>query len=130
MFKWMKDARRLPEVERQLSEANVAAMEANARARNAEAASMAAQEALSKANAEAAELKKKVRDQNEADLLLVSLQIVKRITDGEKRETSPGLQTLLDQQAALRSSPYQSYSGYGNMLGSLGLGGLLGGYPH
>lgn len=79
---------------------------------------------------ESADLKAKIRKQTEADLLLVSMQIQKRILEGEKIETSSGLQALYAQQQSLASniSPYSGYMGQLGGLGqALGLGNIFGG---
>ena len=79
---------------------------------------------------ESADLKAKIRKQTEADLLLVSMQIQKRILEGEKIETSSGLQALYAQQQSLASN-LSPYSGYMSQLGglgqALGLGSVFGG---
>ena len=79
--------------------------------------------------AEIAPLKAKIRKQNEADLLLVSMQIQKRILDGEKLETSATLQGLYAQQQAMSNYyPYASYQSPLSGLGqALGIGGMLSG---
>lgn len=79
---------------------------------------------------ESTDLKAKIRKQTEADLLLVSMQIQKRILEGEKIETSSGLQALYAQQQSLASniSPYSGYMGQLGGLGhALGLGNVFGG---
>lgn len=81
-------------------------------------------ETLTKENAD---LKAKVRKQTEADLLLVSMQIQKRIIDGEKIETSSSLQALYAQQQNLAAnSPYAGYMGQlGYSASNLGMIGSL-----
>ena len=73
------------------------------------------------------ELKAKVRKQTEADLLLVSMQIQKRILEGEKIETSGSLQSLyMQQQSLAANSPYAGYMGQlGYSASNLGLIGTL-----
>src|SRR5882672_7464782 len=118
MFKWIKDATRLPQVERQLAQALSGEQ-------NAQRILYAVQQQLSSANLKIAELEGKIRKQNEADLLLLSMQIVQRITAGEKKE-SPPLQSLLAQQATAMQNvyPHGLYPG----LGALGnvFGGAAG----
>lgn len=80
--------------------------------------------ALQDKSAELDKVLAKVREQNDADLLLVSMQIVQRVVAGEKKETSPQLRALYSQQSALQNSPYASYA---NQLGSVGMLGGLGG---
>ena len=77
---------------------------------------------------ECAELRSKLRDQTEAELVLVSLKIVHGAIAGKTRaELSPlyQQQALLQQQAA-QYNPYNSFLSFGG--GSLG--SLLGNYHH
>lgn len=123
MFKVFKDAKRVREMEAKLAEAEAVKAQAENGAYKAAQDVEQARKALSAANTELAQLRAKVREQNEADLLFVSMQITKRLLGGEKKE-SPQVQMLINQQAALQNAyPYGAYSqGYG-----LGLGGVLGG---
>lgn len=114
MFKWIRDAKRLPQVERELAQAKEAEQRTNR-------IYHAIQLDLQTAKAKLAELQGKIRKQNEADLLLISMQIVQRIAAGEKKE-SPQLQSLIAQQAAAMQNVYP-YGG--NPLGMLG--GIFGG---
>lgn len=85
---------------------------------------------VQKERAKKAELEKKLRKQNDADLLLVSMQIQKRIVDGERRETSPVLAQLYAQQQSLSSNynyGYQQQYG-GHAQDYLGLGFLGGAF--
>lgn len=115
MFKWLEDARKLPIVEAERDDAV-------RRMRQIEAASLAN---LSRANAaERAheELKGKLREQNEADLLMTSMQIVHRLTAGEKKD-SPTVMGLLQQQAAMQQNMAMAQGmagGLGGILGNLG----------
>jgi conjugal transfer/entry exclusion protein len=111
MFKWIRDAKRLPQVERQLDQALSGEQ-------NAQRVLYAVQQQLSSANLKLAELEGKIRKQNEADLLLLSMQIVNRLTAGEKKD-SPQLQSLIAQQAAAMQNVYpQGMSGIG-LLGNV-----------
>ena len=112
MLKWLKDAKRLPQVEAERDQAvQVAA--------NTERAAAEARQNLAVATAKISELEGKVRTQNEADLLLVSMQLVHRLTVGEKKD-SPAVMGLLQQQAALQQNvyPYGAYNS--GMLGMAG----------
>ena len=83
---------------------------------------------LQEEETERAQLKSKLRDQTEADLVLVSLKIVYGAIAGKTRaELSPlnQQQALLQQQAA-QYEPYNGFFGFGG--GSLG--SLLGNYHH
>lgn len=124
MFKWIKDAKRVPQLEDQLSMTKLDVVHANKTAAVALKEADDARNELAKRDDEIDKLKRELRKQNDADLLLVSMQIVQRITAGEKKDTSPQLRALYDQQSALQNSPYASYAsqlgGYG-ALGGLGL---------
>lgn len=111
MFKWIRDAKRLPQVERQLAQALSGEQDAKR-------VLYAVQQQLSSANLKLAEMEGKIRKQNEADLLLVSMQIVQRIAAGEKKESSP-LQSLIAQQASAMQNVYpQGMAGIG-LLGNV-----------
>lgn len=118
MFKWLRDARRLPQVEKDLD----AALQ---RVSHLEYTTIKAQGEAAAANKELGELKAKLRQQNEADLLFVSMQITKRLMEGEKRDSSD-LQSLLSQQARLAQNVYPQGAYNSGLLG--GLGNIFG-YP-
>jgi len=121
MFKWIRDAKRLPQVERQLAQAQSGEQEA-------QRVLYAVQQQLSSANLKLAELEGKIRKQNEADLLLLSMQIVNRLTAGEKKD-SPQLQSLIAQQAAAMQNVYP-HGVYGlGALGSLCGGAAAAAFP-
>ena len=117
MFKWIRDAKKLPQA---LLDKEVAER------REAEANRIAAtaQQNLQVERARVAELQRQIRAQNEADLLLVSMQIVNRLTAGEKKD-SPAMTSLLSQQAALMQNVYPqgvyntdpSYNSLASILG-------------
>lgn len=121
-------AAQLDAAERALEAAKADASEAKQSLKNLWESYHAHDAALQKLRAELSEAQQKVRAQNEADLLLVSMQIIQRITAGEKKETSSGLQSLLMQQQALQSAyPIGAYNmgmGAGSYLGLAGLGGF------
>lgn len=83
--------------------------------------------ALQKARTELSEVKGKLREQTDADLLLVSARIIQATLRGEK----PNSEDVVRQQqlSALQQSlrPYDYYSGQANMgmLGGLGLAAAL-----
>lgn len=120
MFKWLKDARKLPQVERERDDAIH-------RAKNADRSAEMANEHLAAVTKQLAEAQKKIRQQNEADLLLVSMQLVNRLTAGEKKD-SPAVQSLLQQQAALAQNIYPQGAYNTGVLG--GLGNIFGPYPN
>lgn len=131
MFKWLKDAKRVPELLRALEVLRTEHDRLHYDIKMLRLGLESANESTRNERSRADELEKKVRKQNEADLLLVSLQIVQRITAGEKKET-PALQSLLNQQSVL-SSYYQQqgpYSRPGDILAGLGLGGIFGPFAH
>ena len=68
-------------------------------------------EAISKSNKEITEFKTKVREQTEADLLLVSMKIIEEIKKGTPKK-DPGLVSLHQEQARLRA--------LGAQMGSIG----------
>ena len=72
------------------------------------------------------EIKTKVREQTDADLMLVSARIIMDTLKGKKPAPSDlNLQrSLLAQQQAMGSFGQESYYPYGGLLG--GLGGLFG----
>lgn len=74
-------------------------------------------------------LKAKLREQTDADLLLVSARIAVTILRGQKPAASDMAlqQNLLAQQAAL-ASPYNQSPGYAGLLQGLGRGGIFGGH--
>lgn len=85
---------------------------------------------VQKQRTELIEMKKKLREQTDADLLMVSARIAITILKGEKPASSDLAlqQSLIAQQQAMRpvvewSSPYLS----GGLLQGLGLGSLFGG---
>ena len=119
MFKWLKDAKKLQQAERERDEAIQ-------RARNADRAAEQANQHLASVTKQLAEAEKKIRQQNEADLLLVSMQLVNRLTAGEKKD-SPAVQSLLQQQAALAQNVYPQGAYNMGVLG--GLGNIFGPYP-
>lgn len=128
MFKWFKDAKRVPELERALGVLRDEHDRLHKDITMLRSGLENANETTIKERLRADELERKVRKQNEADLLLVSLQIVQRITAGEKKETSTQLGSLLQQQAMLQQQ-YGPYSS-GNLLAGIGLGSLFGQWPH
>ena len=123
MFKWIRDAKRLKTVEADLASTKrdlahfEAALNACNRTRNEQAAKID-------------ELQKKVREQTEADLMMVSMQIVQKLAAGMKKD-SPNLQPILQQQAAMQNTYAQmcNYQGDGisNALSYLGGAGI--GWP-
>lgn len=74
------------------------------------------------------EFKEKLREQNDADLLLVSARITQSIIAGKKPAVSDvsEQQRLIAQRQALGNAQYYSSSSYGNLLGQLGLSGVFG----
>lgn len=122
MFKWIKDAKKLPQAIREREAAEAREHEANRIAATA-------QQNLSVERAKVADLEAKIRKQTEADLLLISMQIVNRIAAGEKKDT-PVMTGLLQQQAAMMQNVYpygMDYAGMGNLgmlAGQAALSGL------
>jgi hypothetical protein len=84
-----------------------------------------AKTALSSLNAEKDALQSKIREQNEADLLLVSMRITQRILAGEKKEALTS-DLYAQQQLMAMSGQYQNpYGSFGQSSG-LGLHSLFG----
>lgn len=80
---------------------------------------------------ELSEVREKLRDQNDADLLLVSARIAVAVLKGQKPEASDlALQQSLYAQsnyAAQLGGGYRTVTGTsGSLLSALGLGGILG----
>ena len=123
MFKWIRDAKKLPQAIRDREAAERREHEANRIATDA-------QQNLQVELARIADLEAKVRKQNEADLLMVSMQIVNRLVAGEEKD-SPAMVNLLAQQAAAMQNIYPYGTGIAGMaaLGGLGLSALLYGKP-
>lgn len=84
---------------------------------------------VQKQRTEIAELKGKLREQNDADLLLVSARIAVAVLKGHKPEASD---LAMQQQLLAHSSYYAQMQGAnyrsstGGLLSALGLGGILG----
>ena len=80
-----------------------------------------------KLKSEVVELKSKVREQNEADLLFISTRIVDQIKKGKKKD-APSLLKLQAEQDRLYSLQQQytvgSYTGQAGINNYTGLGGL------
>lgn len=83
---------------------------------------------VQKQRTELANLTKKLREQNDADLLLVSARIAIATLKGEKPVAADVAlqQNLISQQAAL-SGYYSGQMSGGGLLGQLGLASALGG---
>ena len=73
----------------------------------------------------------KLREQTDADLLLVSARITQTILAGKKPEASDvsEQQRLLAQRQALTPIQYYSSSPYQGLMQQLGLGNVFGQYP-
>jgi hypothetical protein len=111
MFGFFRNGRRVAELERKAASWEHEFHVAKQTEQNAVRALQQANAAAAQARDELAKLKTNLREQNEADLLLVSQRIAKRIMDGEKKEALAqdlALQgNLLSQQQAL-GNPMQS----------------------
>jgi len=135
MFKWLRDAKRLPQVEAELEATKERLRTEASHAQTADRIANTAAADLEKVRAELDKVRAQTRKQNEADLLLLSLQIVQRITAGDKKETSAQLNSMLAQQAALMQNVYPYGLGQYGASGGGALGSLLGGagaalWPH
>ena len=70
---------------------------------------------------EVADLKSKMREQSEADLVLISLKIIQRIMRGEtKEQVGMYVAQQAQQMAAMQNSAFGQGSRYGQQLGHIG----------